>query len=100
MSNYREEIAALENVCQENGSPWGAISPESAARMRLQNRFKTGLDIAKYTADVMRRDMAAWRKSQSGIIAGDLIDEMIDGGKQVKESYEELKEVVDIEKND
>ena len=60
MSSYREEIAALEQVCQENGSPWGAISPESAARMRLQNRFKTGLDIAKYTADVMRRDMAEY----------------------------------------
>ena len=26
---------------------------------------------------------------------GDLIDEMIDGGKQVKKSYEELKEVID-----
>ena len=60
MSSYREEIAALEQVCQENGSPWGAISPESAARMRLQNRFKTGLDIAKYTANVMRRDMAEY----------------------------------------
>ena len=28
--------------------------------MRLQNRFKTGLDIAKYTAAIMRRDMAAY----------------------------------------
>jgi hypothetical protein len=26
---------------------------------------------------------------------GDLIDEMIDGGKQVKKSYNELKEVID-----
>ena len=26
---------------------------------------------------------------------GDLIDEMIDGGKQVKTSYKELKEVID-----
>jgi isocitrate lyase len=26
--------------------------------MRLQNRFKTGLDIARYTADIMRKDMA------------------------------------------
>jgi isocitrate lyase len=25
-------------------------NPESAARMATQNRFKTGLDIAKYTA--------------------------------------------------
>ena len=28
--------------------------------MRLQNRFQTGLDIARYTAGVMRRDMAAY----------------------------------------
>jgi isocitrate lyase len=26
--------------------------------MQLQNRFKTGLDIAQYTADIMRKDMA------------------------------------------
>ena len=26
--------------------------------MRLQNRFKTGLDIARYTAKLMRQDMA------------------------------------------
>ena len=28
--------------------------------MRLQNRFKTGLDIARYTAAIMRADMAAY----------------------------------------
>ena len=25
--------------------------------MRLQNRFHTGLDIARYTADIMHKDM-------------------------------------------
>jgi isocitrate lyase len=39
---------------------WSGIDPESVARMRLQNRFKTGLDIARYTAGIMRRDMAAY----------------------------------------
>jgi isocitrate lyase len=34
---------------------WNAINPESAARMATQNRFKTGLDIAKYTAAIMRK---------------------------------------------
>ena len=29
---------------------------------------------------------------------GDLVDEMIDGGSQVKKSYNELKEVMDIDK--
>ncbi|MFT6389181.1 MAG: isocitrate lyase [Cellvibrionaceae bacterium] len=33
--------------------------------MRLQNRFKTGLDIAKYTADIMRGDIEAYDKDPS-----------------------------------
>ena len=57
---YSEEIAKLQSVCDAAGSDWNAISAESAARMRLQNRFLTGLDIAQYTADIMRRDMAAY----------------------------------------
>jgi isocitrate lyase len=28
--------------------------------MATQNRFKTGLDIARYTAAIMRKDMAAY----------------------------------------
>ncbi|WP_375202492.1 isocitrate lyase [Hyphococcus sp.] len=39
---------------------WNGIDAESVARMRLQNRFHTGLDIAKYTAKIMREDMAAY----------------------------------------
>lgn len=39
---------------------WDGISPESVARMRAQNTFRTGLDIARYTAKVMRADMAAY----------------------------------------
>ena len=33
--------------------------------MDLQNRFKTGLEIAQYTADIMRRDMAAYDADSS-----------------------------------
>jgi len=56
---YQDEIrhaaAAIE------GKPgWQAISAESVARMRVQNRFQSGLDIARYTAAIMRRDMAAY----------------------------------------
>ena len=43
-----------------------SILAESVARMRLQNRFKTGLDIAKYTAKIMREDMAAYDAYFSG----------------------------------
>ncbi len=39
---------------------WDGIDAESVARMRLQNRFLTGLDIARHTAAVMRADMAAY----------------------------------------
>ena len=33
------------------------IQAESAARMRLQNQFQSRLDIARYTAAIMRKDM-------------------------------------------
>ena len=36
------------------------IDAEAVARMRAQNRFPTGLDIAKYCAKIMREDMAAY----------------------------------------
>ena len=42
------------------GQAWNGVEAESAARMRLQNRFRTGLDIARYTAKIMRADMAAY----------------------------------------
>ena len=58
MSNYQNEIDTAATLINQTGSTWGSISPESAARMKLQNRFKTGLDIARYTANVMRKDMA------------------------------------------
>ena len=60
MSDIQQDIDALTGLCRENGSAWDAINPEYAARMRAQNRFKTGLDIARYTADIMRKDMAEY----------------------------------------
>ena len=36
------------------------INPTSLARMRAQNQFQTGLDIARYTVKIMRADMAAY----------------------------------------
>ena len=60
MTTYIQEIRTAKDFIEQQGSPWQAIEAESVARMRMQNRFKTGLDIAKYTADIMRRDMAAY----------------------------------------
>ncbi|GJG97646.1 isocitrate lyase [Cupriavidus pauculus] len=60
MAQYQDDIKAIAALKETNGSAWNAINPEYAARMRAQNKFKTGLDIAKYTAKVMRADMAAY----------------------------------------
>jgi len=64
MTNYRQEIDQLTTQLS-NQKTWQAINPESVARMRLQNQFKTGLDIAKYTAAIMRRDMDAYDNDAS-----------------------------------
>ncbi|SHN43657.1 isocitrate lyase [Duganella sacchari] len=65
MSQYQDDIKAVAGLKEQQGSAWNAINPESAARMRAQNKFKTGLDIAKYTAKIMRADMAAYDKDPS-----------------------------------
>nr|WP_200934710.1 isocitrate lyase [Rhizobium sp. Leaf341] len=39
---------------------WSGITPDAVLRMRRQNQFRTGLDIARYTAGILRRDMAAY----------------------------------------
>ncbi|GAA0401876.1 isocitrate lyase [Cocleimonas flava] len=65
MSQYQDDIQAASALKETNGSSWDAINPESVARMRAQNRFKNGLDIAQYTADIMRADMEAYDKDSS-----------------------------------
>tara|TARA_R110002072_G_scaffold4245_6_gene30022 strand:+ start:33497 stop:35092 length:1596 start_codon:yes stop_codon:yes gene_type:complete len=65
MSTFQDEIAELAQLRDSNGSAWDHIDPESAARMRLQNRFRTGLDIARYTASIMREDMAEYDADSS-----------------------------------
>lgn len=65
MSAYQDAIQQIAQLRQKNGDTWSAINPESAARMRAQNRFHTGLDIARYTAKIMRADMAAYDADSS-----------------------------------
>ena len=59
MSQYEADIATAGELIQAQGSNWN-VDPESVARMKAQNRFRTGLDIASYTAKLMREDMAAY----------------------------------------
>ena len=65
MSNYLQDIDSIASLKANQGSSWEAINPEYAARMKAQNKFKTGLDIARYTAKIMREDMAAYDADSS-----------------------------------
>ncbi|MEW6768954.1 MAG: isocitrate lyase [Pseudomonadota bacterium] len=58
-SSYQGEIKAAEALLKDKQT-WNGVTAEAVARMRLQNRFKTGLDVARYTAALMRADMAAY----------------------------------------
>ena len=58
--SYQDHINQTNALIQKQNGTWDGIDAESVARMRLQNRFQTGLDIAKYTAAIMREDMAAY----------------------------------------
>lgn len=60
MSIYQSDIDTLARLCRQQNGRWANVDPENVARMRAQNRFRTGLDIARYTAAIMRRDMQAY----------------------------------------
>jgi len=57
---YDDHIASADALIAARGGTWDGIGAEAVARMRLQNRFQTGLDIARYTAKIMRADMAVY----------------------------------------
>ena len=59
-NEYQSHIVQVKQLVERHNGTWSGINPESVARMRLQNRFQTGLDIARYTAAIMRKDMAAY----------------------------------------
>ena len=63
--SYNSALETVKSLKKKHGSTWNAITSENAARMIIQNRFKTGLDIAKYTADIMRNDMAEYDADSS-----------------------------------
>src|ERR1700749_2374440 len=58
-ASYLGEVAAAKALL-ETKPTWNGVTAEAVARMRLQTRFRTGLDIARYTASLMRADMAAY----------------------------------------
>ncbi|MBU6449519.1 MAG: isocitrate lyase [Rhodospirillales bacterium] len=58
--SYQDSIRSTSELIAAKGGTWNGISPEAISRMRLQNRFQTGLDIARYTAKILRQDMAEY----------------------------------------
>ncbi|PQJ78507.1 isocitrate lyase [Polaribacter porphyrae] len=64
-SKYSSALETVRNLKEKYGNSWNAINSENAARMVAQNRFKTGLDIAKYTAAIVRKDMAEYDADNS-----------------------------------
>ena len=62
---YQNHIAATRQLIQSKDGTWSGIDAEAVTRMRLQNRFQTGLDISRYTAKIMREDMAAYDADSS-----------------------------------
>ena len=65
MKKYRDLIKEIKNSSNFKNSSWDSINPEYVARMQLQNRFKSGIEIAKYNAAIMRRDMDAYDNDSS-----------------------------------
>ena len=65
MINHGDNKNKASDIPEMSSSNWSSISPEYVARMRMQNRFKTGLDIAKYTAGIMRKDMDEYDADKS-----------------------------------
>ncbi|SVD37714.1 uncharacterized protein METZ01_LOCUS390568, partial [marine metagenome] len=63
--DYSKDIEQILLIQKKKSGRWDAINPEYVARMRTQNHFKTGIDIAKYTASIMREDMDAYDKDSS-----------------------------------
>ena len=63
--SYQSNLAEVADLVRDQGGAWDGISAEAVARMRLQNRFRTGLDIARYTAGIVRRDLAAYDRDPS-----------------------------------
>lgn len=55
--NYTSVIDKVQQLKAQYGASWDNIESQQAARMSVQNPFKTGLDIARYTAAIMRKDM-------------------------------------------
>ena len=58
-------LKTTENLLKSKSNAWNAIQPEFVTRMKIQNRFTSGVEIAKYCSKIMRQDMAEYEKDPS-----------------------------------
>ncbi len=65
MSKFNKTLESTKSIPDMESIKWNSINAEYVARMRYQNQFKTGIDIAKYTADIMRNDMDDYDEDSS-----------------------------------
>jgi len=64
MESYTKIVANYAKILEEKPT-WNAVSAESVARMKIQNRFQSGIEVAKYCSEIMRKDMAEFEKDPS-----------------------------------
>ncbi len=64
MEGYKEMVGKSQTLLDGKAN-WNAIEAESIARMRTQNRFLTGIDVARYCSNIMRQDLAEYEKDPS-----------------------------------
>ncbi|MFL2697957.1 MAG: isocitrate lyase [Gammaproteobacteria bacterium] len=57
MAIYKDMVDKLLKLKKEGKAAHINVNAEHAARMRLQNQFQSGIEIAKYTSSIMRKDM-------------------------------------------
>ncbi|MBK85595.1 MAG: isocitrate lyase [Flavobacteriaceae bacterium] len=65
MKKYSDLVKEINNSDGFKNSSWKSINPEYVARMQLQNRFKSGIEIARYNAAIMRKDMDLYDNDSS-----------------------------------
>jgi len=59
-NKFESALEKVQTLKAKYGQTWEGINSSYAARMQMQNQFKTGLDIARFTAAIMRKDMAEY----------------------------------------
>ena len=64
MESYNKIVSDCAKILEDKPT-WNAISPDAVARMKIQNRFQSGLEVARHCSKIMREDIAEFEKDPS-----------------------------------